>query len=226
MAVSITSVTCPACGAALPIQEGRTQVYCSYCGTKVLVNDKNETVYRHFDDADIKRAETSRIIQLKKLELEEKNRISKKASVIAWGVVSAILFIISILMMRDPDNALFGIIGILVFIYAFLPSLIGGAILLFVVRPRREANNALLLQGGIRFPKGFEPFINTDYETLLYALQNVGFDNIHCVCLHDCSSISYDSGKIAYVTVGGERIRKGGRIFLPNTPILITYHGK
>ena len=99
MAVSITSVTCPACGAALPIQEGRTQVYCSYCGTKVIVQNDNEHIYRHVDEAKILQAETDRMIRLKELALEEKSRSNQKIGIIIWLSISAILLIVSILMM-------------------------------------------------------------------------------------------------------------------------------
>ena len=54
MSVNFTSVKCPECGASLPIEEGRTQVFCSYCGTKVIVTNDNEYIYRHIDEAGVK----------------------------------------------------------------------------------------------------------------------------------------------------------------------------
>lgn len=72
MAVKFTSVKCPECGANLPIEEGRERVFCSYCGTPVIITNENEKVIRHIDEAKIKRAETDRMIQLEQLELEKK----------------------------------------------------------------------------------------------------------------------------------------------------------
>lgn len=77
MSISFIKLECPACGASLSVEEGRKQVFCSYCGTKILVNDENEYVFRHVDEADLKRAESERIIKLKELELEEK-RIAER----------------------------------------------------------------------------------------------------------------------------------------------------
>lgn len=65
MAIKFTSVKCPECGASLPIEEGRKQVFCSYCGTKVMVTNENEYIYRHIDEADVKKAETDRIIRMR-----------------------------------------------------------------------------------------------------------------------------------------------------------------
>ena len=56
MAVKFTSVKCPDCGAVLPIEEGRNQVFCSYCGSKIIMTNENEYVYRHIDEAEIKQA--------------------------------------------------------------------------------------------------------------------------------------------------------------------------
>jgi len=34
MSVELISVKCPECGASLDIEEGRRQMFCSYCGAK------------------------------------------------------------------------------------------------------------------------------------------------------------------------------------------------
>lgn len=78
MAIKLYSVRCPDCGANLPIEEGRKQVFCSYCGTKVIINNENEYIYRTVDEAGIKQAETDRIVELKRLEMAEKQRIAKE----------------------------------------------------------------------------------------------------------------------------------------------------
>ena len=73
MALKITSVKCPECGAVLQIEEGRKQIFCSYCGANVIMTNENEYVYRYVDEAEVKHAETEHIIQMKKLELLEKS---------------------------------------------------------------------------------------------------------------------------------------------------------
>jgi uncharacterized Zn finger protein (UPF0148 family) len=76
--VTMISVKCPDCGATLSIEEGRQNAFCSYCGSKVIINNENEIVYRHIDEARIKEAEAAREIRLKELELEEARLNSQK----------------------------------------------------------------------------------------------------------------------------------------------------
>ena len=78
MAVQILSLKCPECNATLNIEGDRTYAFCTYCGTKILLNNENEKIYRHIDEAEIKQAETDRIIRLKQLEIAEKKRAEKK----------------------------------------------------------------------------------------------------------------------------------------------------
>ena len=53
MAIKFTSVKCPECGATLPIEEGREQIFCSYCGSKIIMTNENEYIYRKVDEAEI-----------------------------------------------------------------------------------------------------------------------------------------------------------------------------
>ena len=98
MSVNFTSVKCPECGASLPIEEGRTQVFCSYCGTKVIVTNDNEYIYRHIDEAGVKQAETDRMIRLRQLELEEaqaqQNAKLRSTLMKIWIPVSGIIILI------------------------------------------------------------------------------------------------------------------------------------
>ena len=103
MSVNFTSVKCPECGASLPIEEGRTQVFCSYCGTKVIVTNDNEYIYRHIDEAGVKQAETDRMIRLRQLELEEaqaqQNAKLRSTLMKIWIPVSGIIILIGLGLM-------------------------------------------------------------------------------------------------------------------------------
>ena len=77
MSLSFINLECPKCGATLSVEEDRKQVFCSYCGAKILLNNDNEYVFRHVNEAEVKRAEYEQIIKLKELEIEEK-RITEK----------------------------------------------------------------------------------------------------------------------------------------------------
>ncbi|MCI7350724.1 MAG: zinc ribbon domain-containing protein, partial [Ruminococcus sp.] len=71
MGIKITSTTCPNCGANLPIEEGRNQMFCSYCGTSIAITNENEHIYRVVDEADVIHEETEQMVQLRRIELEE-----------------------------------------------------------------------------------------------------------------------------------------------------------
>lgn len=76
MAICFVSIKCPECGATLDVEEGRRQLFCSYCGSKIIIQNDNEYIYRHVDEAEMKYAETEKIVRLKQLEMLEKKRAS------------------------------------------------------------------------------------------------------------------------------------------------------
>ena len=76
----IISIKCPECGGVLEVHEGSPFYFCSYCGTKVLVDDGNKTeTYRKVDEARIKEAETAQTVRLREIELEERKLKLKMA---------------------------------------------------------------------------------------------------------------------------------------------------
>ena len=101
MSYSFKVIKCPECGASLNVEEDRKQIFCSYCGTKILITNENEFVYRRIDEAEVKRAETERLIRLKQLELEEQaiedakrvKRIKTKITIIV-GLVGFLMMLI------------------------------------------------------------------------------------------------------------------------------------
>ncbi len=71
------TVKCPGCGADLTVKdENRDFMFCEYCGTKVRLDDYQET-HRYVDEARIKEAE----LEMKKLEVEEKRRRDEREDV-------------------------------------------------------------------------------------------------------------------------------------------------
>lgn len=40
----IKEIKCNNCGSTLPYESGRKQFYCSYCGTEILISDKEEKI--------------------------------------------------------------------------------------------------------------------------------------------------------------------------------------
>ena len=71
--------------------------FCTYCGTKIIIHNENEHIYRHIDEAGIKQAETDRMIMLKKMELLEKKRASAQKVKTLKIVISIILGLVMLI---------------------------------------------------------------------------------------------------------------------------------
>ena len=225
MALKMNSIKCPDCGASLPIEEGRTQIFCSYCGSKVIVTDENEIkiTYKRIDEAEIRKAEADKIVRLKQLDLVKNKSFDRRLLTIVWILASAIMFSISIKMMTSEYDGLTGILLLEVAIGVAA----GGGFLIFKVIPDKEYDRFVRNNGGIKFPKSIEPFYDHDYRTALEALKKAGFTNIECISLHDITfGIFTKPGKIDSISVDGEKIVSGGRVYYSDALITITYHGK
>ena len=99
MAVKLISVKCPECGATLNIEEGREQAFCTYCGTKVLLHNENEYIYRHIDESGVKQDASDRIVRMKQMELAEKKRADAEKTKALKIKRSLIMATVGILMM-------------------------------------------------------------------------------------------------------------------------------
>ena len=130
------SLKCPECSASLSVKEGRDQLFCQYCGAKIVLQNENERIYRRIDEADVKRSETERLIRLKELEMEAAKQEDEKASKRLKVKISLALVVAGIAMAvfgnflgeasGNPDSSFYAmsIIGIMLPMIAF-PCLIG-----------------------------------------------------------------------------------------------------
>lgn len=61
MAIKLTQMKCPSCGANLEFEGIREKVFCTYCGTCIAVTDENhhEVVYRYVDEAAVAKEKTA-----------------------------------------------------------------------------------------------------------------------------------------------------------------------
>ncbi len=92
--MQLVILKCPNCGAELQIEANRRECFCTYCGAKALLDDGSTRI---IDEAEVLRAETEKIVQLKKLELEqerfrkEEERLQKKEAL--FKKINIFLFI-------------------------------------------------------------------------------------------------------------------------------------
>ena len=96
--MKVISLKCPECGASLSIEEGRTQCFCQYCGTKIMLDDERsytKTIHT-IDDAKIREVEANREIRLKEMEIQREKDKHKRAGITVKIVISIILGIVGL----------------------------------------------------------------------------------------------------------------------------------
>ena len=62
-----------------------------------MLDNENEHIYRHIDEAEIKRAETEQLIKLKELEISEKIREENKKTIKIMAIITLIGIFIGII---------------------------------------------------------------------------------------------------------------------------------
>lgn len=229
MSLQVVTLTCPSCGATLTIDDGRDSCFCSYCGSKVQVVNENEYIYRHIDEAGIKQAEVDRDIRMRQLDIEERDKgfdhQVRKILFYLWLASIAVVALLC-LYLAFFTGELGGLSAFNTLFYVGGPVVGGGAYILFKLLPDRDEDKIVRANGGIRFPKGHEPFNEQHYETVLSSLRAAGFYNVTAINMHDLKiGLFQKPGKIEKITVAGKDITSGGRYYDPNVPIVITYHG-
>ena len=219
MAIQFIVVKCPQCGCDLSIEEGRSQAFCTYCGAKVLIHNENEYIYRHIDEAGIKKAETERMIELKKLEQEreeararEEARKKKMRLSIILGIAGSILFMIGA---SGPSNgnSVFSFMGFLAII---------GAILIW--RSESEEHKNKKNSDMLDIPQAVYNFERINYSTVREILEKAGFTNISCLALNDLTfGILTKPGTVGSITINGKNMIIGKK-YHKDSAIVITYH--
>lgn len=219
--INLIKLECPNCGANLEVKNDVRQCFCTYCGTKILINNENEMVIRNIDEAKIKEAEYDYNIRLKQLEEEKATRqaeIDNKTEITA-----------KIKERQKVCLIVAGIVGIVSLIFFPLGIPFACYLVYYALKkiPEKEQESRMMETGGVRFPNGLTPFKQKNYQTIVAALENAGFTNIVCNSLHDVKlDLLQKSGKVENITVNGNILLTGGRVFPSNVPIVITYHGK
>ena len=229
MSIKLISVKCPDCGARLDIEEGRKMAFCSYCGAKILIKDENEYTFRHIDETGIKKAEIDSKIRMRQLEIEASNsRQSNKIRQLLTYIWIGSLFVIGAMVIIVWLTSDLGWISAFnTFFYIGGPIVGGGAYLLFKVIPEKENEKYVLADGGRRLPKYQGGYMGQNYEMIRKMFISKGFTNVTCVNMHDVTlGLMQKPNLIESVTVNGERVLNGGKVVLPDSEIVITYHGR
>ena len=95
--MKLYQMKCPACGGTIEVDENRDSCFCSYCGTKVYIDDeaqrieitKNINYHKTYtDEAKIRKIESEERMQERKFAVEQEKRKAK-----IWSTL-AIVFIV------------------------------------------------------------------------------------------------------------------------------------
>jgi len=229
MAVKLISVHCPDCGHSLDIEEGRTKVFCSYCGAQILMSNENEYIVRHVDEAGVKQAETERLVRLKELEIVEKQTARsswlRRVLFFIWLTLVVVFLVVTIRMLLDPVK-LFDGIAMLIMVTG--PLILAGACAFRATGRSRQAPNVPART--VRLPDSLHPLRERRYRAVCEALAAAGFENISCVCLHDLDKNSRRApaltDRVASLTVNGRRVTKTGGLYPRDAAIIVMYHGE
>lgn len=221
MAVKFISVQCPKCTASLSFEEDRERAFCSYCGTQILLVNENERTYRRVDEADVRRAETERLIYLKELELEEKenerSRKGRRTAFIVAGVLAAVGALTEIVV---PNN----LIGVFMIVAA-------GWIALFAFtskenqKKRRRgspsSSDEVTINESLAYCEG------ENINGVVAQFRSAGFSNIQAVPLNDLGILAArKDGQVESVSINGDEDFDEGDVFSKSDNVVITYHSK
>ena len=228
MSIKLISVKCPDCGAQLNIEEGRKTAFCSYCGAKIIIRDDNEITFREVNEAELKKAETDRIIQLKKFEFAEKQRADKakktqlriKASIVL-GIIGGGMMIIGWIggSISGNSNSSFYTMSMM----GFIPIVAIGYVWLAALR--MDDSDSLDFGDSARIPSGVSTSMN-DYHIVERQLRNAGFTNISCLPLNDLKlGMLFKPNQVQSITVNGEYVTYLKK-YPKDAKIIVSYHSR
>lgn len=214
MAIKMVKVECPSCGAMLDIEEDRKMAFCTYCGTKVLIDNDNEYTYRHVDEARIYEAETDRYVRMEKVREnrrreEAEYRIKKYKLIGIAALVGFGVLFITIGFSFDINGLAMGGIWMLL-----------GAMYIGIFSMDKNGKNR------IKIPDSVKSYSGKDYAAVKEILKSAGFKNVVCVPLNDLTKAGFFSkpGRIQSIVIDGEDIDEGHTFYEPDANIVISYH--
>ncbi len=216
MAIQFISVKCPQCSADLSIESGRQQAFCTYCGTKVIINNENEHIYRNIDEARIKEAETERLIRMRELELEEKeNEKGSKTFKVAYGI--ALVFVVVGMILFIADNMTAGMFSIIIGAYIAMFTY-------FKTDDKKKKVRRALAPDEVQITDAMLGFMERDFNSVVVLFQSAGFINVQAIPLKDLTILKpMKNGRVDRVTINGEFFESGD-VFNKDANVLITYH--
>jgi DNA-directed RNA polymerase subunit RPC12/RpoP len=211
------SCKCPECGAELQVEGNREFAFCTYCGAKIMLQNDNEQIYHYINDADIKRAETEQLIEIKRMEIAENKRKSAekaKSRKIKLSIIIGFFMIVSIALCYTSES-----------LGGLLVGEILGIVLLFMWIGGNKNDDDIDTDGRVKVPSGISDFENKNYVAIESMFKSAGFTNVQSIPMNDLTTgILKKPGMVDSIIVNGKPISSGGKRFYPDATVVISYH--
>lgn len=221
MTIRVISIKCPECGASLSVESTREFSFCQYCGTKVILTNENERIYRTIDEAGIKQAETDRLVKMRQLDMEEKANKTKKTMMIVWLAATAILIIIGIIGFSINNSGME---------FCLLFSIAVASFGVFFLADAMKKNKTASIVVGANeavISSAMTDYWEKNYNSIELLFKGAGFENVTTVPLKDLSIFNRrKSGQVEEVTINGSSRFEEGDVYPKNASIIITYHSR
>lgn len=251
MAIKLNSIRCPECGAVLPLGEDCMEIFCAYCGTKIIATNENEFVFRYIDEAGIKQAEANRMIglgqveakfrqteterqiglsqveaertvELKKLELAERKLDEEKKEKSVKRWLTAILVLVMIISF--VIGAMSGDSNSSAYYVGWICAVILGFI--FLVRASGSNGENGKQDDTVKVPSGINDYEKKNFATVEAIFRSAGFTQVKCVPLNDLTLGWFKKpGMVESITIDGDPVYVGAKCSR-NARVVITYHSK
>ncbi len=219
MAISLISVKCPSCGADLSVEEEREVSFCSYCGTKVLINNENEHIFRNIDEAKIKEAETEQMVLMRQLDMEEKANTSKKYLIIIWIVAIAILVILGIIGLGIKNDGLIVCMSI--------AMIVGASGSTYLFGNAKKKKKVYIGPNSAAISEGMRNYKDKNYNSILLMFQGAGFTNVSAIPLKDLNFFKQNkNGQVETVSINGKNDFEKDDVFPKDSNVVIMYHSR
>lgn len=212
MSTKFVSVKCPECNAPLEVEDGRKQIFCSYCGAKIKIENENEYIYHNIDEARVKQVETDHQFRMRELELEEKQQErALKGRKIAYTIA-----------------AIFAVIGIIT-----IPIGVGVFPLMFAMMIAICAYNAgekakkrrILSPDQVQISEKMRACVGQNYTRALALYRSAGFENVSALPLCDLNIFTASkNGQVSEISINGINDFEEGDVFLKTDNVSILYH--
>lgn len=188
-------LTCPNCGADLELTTDKDFCFCSFCGSRIMIDDgvqrteytKNVNYHKTYtDEARMQEAQSKENINIQKMAFEERQDKRNNRS---------LLFIFLLWF------------GILLVVY-----------LAVTIKDTPKKNE-------VKINTTYKEYRGENYNQVISELENNGFSNIECIEQKDLvTGWLKDDGDVEKVTINGNSKFEKGDIFPKDAKIIITYH--